>query len=106
MMTMDEVELLLVRTGRPGVDRRRNSPGTPWAEDLERLHVREDVPSRRLEDKIRDLCARALTAEAAELEGIFAELKSSLHEHSERLRQTMVTKLATKMSARAERRMF
>jgi hypothetical protein len=64
------------------------------------------VPSRRLEDRIRDLCRRALSAETSELEAIFAELKTCLHQHSERLRHMMVMKLATKAYSQPERRSF
>ena len=52
--------------------------------------------SRRLEDRIRYLCHRALTGTGAELEDIFADLRLSLHEHSERLRQIMALRLSTK----------
>jgi hypothetical protein len=106
MMAMDEVELLFVRTGKPGVDRRRNAHDLRWADNAEHLQAGEDTPSRRLEDRIRNLCRRALSAEASELEGIFVELKSSLHEHSERLRHTMVTKLANRAQGRSERRLY
>jgi hypothetical protein len=45
------------------------------------------VPSRRLEDHIRELCARAVAAPGDELEPILSNLKACLHEHAERLRQ-------------------
>ena len=49
---------------------------------------------RRLEDRIRELCAKTLTAQgSAELEPIFSELTSALHEHTERLRKTAALKL-------------
>jgi hypothetical protein len=105
MMARDEVEQLFIRIGKPGVDRRR-STGHAMSGCAEQLQGREDMPSRRLEDKIRILCWRTLSAGGAELEAIFAELKSSLHEHSERLRPTMVKKLANRAQGRAERRMF
>ena len=65
------------------------------------------MPSRRLEDRIRGLCCKALTANTSELEAIFTDLKSSLHEHSERLRQTMIMKLGAKNHGqRPERRSY
>jgi hypothetical protein len=49
---------------------------------------------RRLEDRIRELCAKTITAQGtAELESVLTELKSALHEHSERLRTMAVLKL-------------
>jgi hypothetical protein len=48
---------------------------------------------RRLEDRIRELCARTLVVSGSELEQIFLELKSALHEHTERLRITAAVKL-------------
>jgi hypothetical protein len=54
------------------------------------------VPSRRLDDRIRDLCAKAVVAEESELEGIFSELNSALREHNERLRKLAAEKLGTR----------
>jgi hypothetical protein len=48
---------------------------------------------RRLEDRIRELCAMAVTAEQPELEIILAELQSALREHTERLRRLAAAKL-------------
>jgi hypothetical protein len=50
------------------------------------------VPSR-LDDRIRELCAKALTAKDPELQRILGELQDSLHEHSERLRRLAAEKL-------------
>jgi hypothetical protein len=63
---------------------------------LGRVHGLEKVHSRRLEDRIRELCRRALTADHAEIESVFSALNSALREHTERLRRLMVMKLATK----------
>jgi hypothetical protein len=46
---------------------------------------------RRLEDRIRELCAMAVTAEEPEL----AELQSALREHTKRLRRLAAAKLTT-----------
>lgn len=50
---------------------------------------------RRLEDRIRELCAKALMASGPELASVLEDLKSALHEHTERLRQVAVLKLVT-----------
>jgi hypothetical protein len=52
------------------------------------------VPSRRLEDRIRQLCADAVAAPASDLEPVITELKAALHEHTERLRKLAASKLA------------
>jgi hypothetical protein len=55
---------------------------------------------RRLEDRIRQLCAQAVTAtNLAEVEVILEQLRTAIHEHIGRLR-----KLATKRPAHPERR--
>ena len=60
---------------------------------------------RRLEDRIRELCAMAVTAEEPELERILSELQSALREHTERLRRLAAAKLTTlDENARRERR--
>jgi len=41
---------------------------------------------RRLEDRIRELCAVAAAAKDGELEAIQLELRSALSDHTERLR--------------------
>jgi hypothetical protein len=50
------------------------------------------VPSR-LDDRIRELCGKALTANDAELQPILSELQGALHEHAERLRKLATEKL-------------
>ena len=47
----------------------------------------------RLEDRIRCLCWKALTARDDELGSLFSEPRSALHEHANRLRQLVVLKL-------------
>jgi hypothetical protein len=62
--------------------------------------------NRRLEDRIRELCALAILARHDdERELILAELKAALHEHAERLKKTAVQKLVTlEETAPTERR--
>ncbi len=44
----------------------------------------------RLEDRIRELCSRALaTSDSPELTNLVKELRAALHEHTERLRQRL-----------------
>jgi len=50
---------------------------------------------RRLEDRIRELCAKTLIARGPELQATIAELKSALHEHTDRLRQVAALKLVS-----------
>jgi hypothetical protein len=45
------------------------------------------VPSLRLEDHIRELCALAIAANTTDFAGVLAELRSALHQHSEQLRK-------------------
>lgn len=47
---------------------------------------------RRLEDRIRELCARAVvTPESGELDEIFTQLRAALREHTDRLRHLAVS---------------
>jgi hypothetical protein len=57
------------------------------------MHLTQ-VPSRRLEDRIRELCVRSLIAQDSELAAIFSALRAALHEHMERLRNLAARKLA------------
>ena len=52
------------------------------------------MPSRRLEDRIRDLCARVVSVDEKKLEPLIAELQSALHEHTGRLRKLAADKLS------------
>jgi hypothetical protein len=53
------------------------------------------MPYRRLEDRIRELCAKALMAQDAELGAICVALQSALREHAERLRKLAATNLTS-----------
>jgi len=53
------------------------------------------VPSRRLEDRIRELCGKVLTARNSELYEVLSDLQSALHEHGERLRKVAIMKLTS-----------
>jgi|HubBroStandDraft_2_1064218.scaffolds.fasta_scaffold131486_2 hypothetical protein len=48
--------------------------------------------ARRLEDRIRRLCAEAVAAkDAADANAVLQQLSSALHEHVQRLRSNIVT---------------
>lgn len=49
--------------------------------------------ARRLEDHIRNLCAKVIAAREDEIEPAISELKSALREHNERLRKLAAAKL-------------
>ena len=51
---------------------------------------------RRLEDRIRDLCAKTVSAPEDELGPIISELKAALREHTQRLRKLAAAKLIRK----------
>jgi hypothetical protein len=53
------------------------------------------MPYRRLEDRIRELCAKALMAQDAEMDTIFVALQLALREHVARLRKLAATNLAS-----------
>jgi hypothetical protein len=52
------------------------------------------MPFRRLEDRIRRLCAEAVVASATDLDPVITDLKVALHEHTESLRKLAASKLA------------
>jgi hypothetical protein len=60
--------------------------------------------SRRLDDRIRDLCANVVAADEPELEPKISELKSALREHTARLRKMVATKIAGLKDQPEERR--
>ena len=51
------------------------------------------MPSVQLRDRIRDLCAKAVSSAPDDLEGTLAELKAALHQHTEALRKEAADKL-------------
>jgi hypothetical protein len=62
------------------------------------------VPSRRLEDRIRELCAQAVVADDTTLPSVISELRSVMHEHIEGLRRMAVQQLAGKRHHEQTRR--
>ncbi len=58
------------------------------------------MPSRRLDDRIRELCAKAIVvSNTDEFHSILVQLRAALREHTERLRKLAVMKLAPKRRA-------
>ena len=52
------------------------------------------MPSRRLEDRIRELCSKAVAADdSANFREVMRELREALREHSNRLRELAARKL-------------
>jgi hypothetical protein len=58
------------------------------------------VPSRRLDDRIRELCSKVVSADENDLEPLIEDLKSALREHNSRLRKLAAAKLANPFSPR------
>lgn len=55
----------------------------------------KSVPSRRLEDRIRDLCYLAISAEDDEhIVPLFEQLRDALHSHAQHLRDSARGRLA------------
>jgi len=55
------------------------------------------MPSRGLEDRIRELCSKCVNAKnSSELEPAIEKLKTAIHEHTSRLRDLAARKLVQK----------
>jgi hypothetical protein len=63
------------------------------------------MPSRRLEDRIRELCTKVIDADERHFGPILSNLKSALSEHTARLRQFAAAKL-TRMPTPRQRRSY
>jgi len=69
---------------------------------LDGTEIRWGVLSRRLDDRIRELCHKVVAAGEDELEPLIADLKSALSEHNIRLRKLAAAKLANPLPSRRE----
>ena len=69
------------------------NPGAPYR-----------VPSRRIDDHIRDLCAKVAHSDGNDYEPTLSELKAALREHADRLRKMAVQSLAKKAAPFKDRR--
>lgn len=54
------------------------------------------VPSRRLDIRIRELCARAISADDTNFAQILSELRAALHEHAEQMREMAAQQIAAR----------
>jgi hypothetical protein len=61
------------------------------------------MPTRRLDDRIRHLCARVTEASNDELEGILQDLLSAVHEKVERIRILAANQLLNGKTAKDRR---
>jgi hypothetical protein len=52
------------------------------------------VPSRRLEDRIRELCHQVSVVDDDNFETVLSELRSAIHKHIQHLRKMTVLQLA------------
>lgn len=62
------------------------------------------VPSRRIDDRIRDLCAKVANSEGNDYEPTLSELKAALLEHTGRLRKMAVESQGKKAAPFKDRR--
>ncbi|PYX70086.1 MAG: hypothetical protein DMG78_19950 [Acidobacteria bacterium] len=62
------------------------------------------VPSRRIDDRIRDLCAKVARSDGNDYEPTLSELKAALREHTDGLRKMAVESLAKKAVPFKDRR--
>jgi hypothetical protein len=60
--------------------------------------------ARRLEDRVRSLCAKAVAAGSGELNPILSDLKAALYEHTQRLRTMPASTLRPPREFPPERR--
>jgi hypothetical protein len=58
------------------------------------------VPSRRLEDRIRELCAQAVASGDADFSEVLAQLRSAMHQHIEEMRKMVVEHMEGKNERR------
>ena len=62
------------------------------------------MPSRRIDDRIRGLCARAAVAPDSQVEDVLWELRKALAEHNQRLRKLAAEILVGDGDHRTEKR--
>ncbi|MBZ5684616.1 MAG: hypothetical protein LAP86_06230 [Acidobacteriia bacterium] len=62
------------------------------------------MPSRRLDDRIRDLCAKVATSKGDDYEPSLSELKAALRGHTDRLRKMAAESLGKRAATFKDRR--
>jgi hypothetical protein len=56
------------------------------------------VPSRRLDIRIRELCARAISADDTNFAQILSELRAALHQHAAQMREMAAQQISARKS--------
>jgi hypothetical protein len=69
------------------------TPHTVWTVTVVTHHTRLMPSPLLLQERIRELCAKALRASDPECQEVLRELRKLLHEHSETLRKLAAEKL-------------
>lgn len=70
------------------------TPHTVWTVTMVTQHTRDMPSPSLLQERIRELCAKALRASDPECEEVLRELRKLLHEHSDTLRKLAADKLS------------
>jgi hypothetical protein len=88
---------LVVASGKGVQPKRHSLCRLPLRHGVSFVLARPPMPpmsqQRRLEDRIRELCAKAVaTPESRELTEVAQQLKSALHEHAQRARKRLFTR--------------
>ena len=73
----------------------RLTPHTVWTVTVVTQHTRDMLSPLLLQERIRELCAKALRASDPECQEVLRELRKLLHEHSETLRTLAAEKLGS-----------
>jgi hypothetical protein len=60
------------------------------------------MPSRRTDDRIRELCRQAIAADDASFASVLSELRSAMREHIQHLRKMAVHPLAEETERRPQ----
>lgn len=63
--------------------------------------IASNMQSRRLEDRIRSLCAKVVSVGDKELAPAISDLQSALREHTDRIRKLAAGKLTKQWTARS-----
>lgn len=64
----------------------------------------ETPPTRRIDDRIRELCTRVASAPECEVAAILAELQTTIHEYTRRTQNRLSATVLSWRTYRGERR--
>lgn len=59
------------------------------------------MPFRQLDDRIRELCRRAVAADDAQFTSVLAELRGAMREHIQHMRRMAIQQLAGEKERRS-----